>query len=446
MVGTARFARSLASSLVLSIVAVAVVVAAAPAGAAPKTYRPTRFGDPAPGPCKPKDCSLREAVRAANANPGRDTIILRRGTYKLTRDGIDDDAMVGDLDVRDHILIRGDGGRAKIRQTVADRVFDLDPTNIAMGLRMTFRDVAIRGGRVTGALDDGGGILASNDERVTLRNVVVAGNRVEGNGGEGGGIYAYQARLTIVQSVIRGNFAGDTGGGVDTEGTTTIRKSTIAGNIADSNSGGVENLGTMRIESSTISGNRAIVNYGGGIWNQSELTVRNSTISGNRAGQHGGGVAGQTDGPGEFTSLVNSTVARNRADPGHVNLGDGGGVFSFAGVVRLTNTIVGDNVDGSPAAGINHDDCSTQGDAIILKGRNLIEKVAGCARTGAVGKLIKKDPKLKALRSNGGPTRTHALKQGSRAIGRATKKLAPKRDQRGVLRDGKPDLGAYERT
>ncbi|HEX6261929.1 MAG TPA: choice-of-anchor Q domain-containing protein [Actinomycetota bacterium] len=72
--------------------------------------------------------------------------------------------------------------------------------------------------------------------------------------------------------------------------------------------------------------------------------------------------------------------------------------------------------------------------------------MAGCARTGALGKLIKRDPKLKALRSNGGPTRTHALKQGSRAIGRATKKLAPKRDQRGILRDGKPDLGAYERT
>jgi len=444
LVGTARILRTLALPIVLSLVTLALVVSAPPADAAPRTYRPTRFNDPNPGPCKPKDCSLREAVLAANANPGRDTILLRPGTYKLTRDGIDDDAMVGDLDVRDHILIRGDGGRAKIRQTVSDRVVDLDPTNVAMGLRMTFRDVAIRGGRVTDGLDDGGGILASNDERVKLRNVVVAGNRVEGNGGEGGGIYAYQARLTIVRSVIRGNYAGDTGGGLDAEGVTTIRNTTITGNSADSEAGGVENLGTMRIESSTISGNRAIVNYGGGIWNQSALTVKNSTISGNRAGQHGGGVAGQTNGPGDFTSLINSTVARNRADPDHINLGDGGGIHSFDGEVRLTNTIVADNVDGSPAAGINHDDCSTQAGSITLIGRNLIEKIAGCSRSGAVNKLIKRDPKLRALRNNGGPTRTHALRPSSRAVNHATKGFAPKRDQRGVRRDGRPDLGAYE--
>ncbi|HUG88113.1 MAG TPA: choice-of-anchor Q domain-containing protein [Actinomycetota bacterium] len=61
-----------------------------------------------------------------------------------------------------------------------------------------------------------------------------------------------------------------------------------------------------------------------------------------------------------------------------------------------------------------------------------------------MNKLIKKDPKLRALRNNGGPTRTHALRPTSRAVNSATKQLAPRRDQRGVRRDGRPDLGAYE--
>ena len=48
------------------------------------------------------------------------------------------------------------------------------------------------------------------------------------------------------------------------------------------------------------------------------------------------------------------------------------------------------------------------------------------------------------LADNGGPTPTHKLQKGSEAIGHAGKD-APARDQRGVKRDSKPDIGAYER-
>ena len=44
--------------------------------------------------------SLREAVIAANAQPGADTIIVPAGTYKLTTAGSDEDmAATGDLDI-----------------------------------------------------------------------------------------------------------------------------------------------------------------------------------------------------------------------------------------------------------------------------------------------------------------------------------------------------------
>jgi hypothetical protein len=53
------------------------------------------------------------------------------------------------------------------------------------------------------------------------------------------------------------------------------------------------------------------------------------------------------------------------------------------------------------------------------------------------------DPKLGALKANGGPTKTVAIAKQSPAVNHGTKP-APKRDQRGKKRDNKPDIGAYE--
>jgi CSLREA domain-containing protein len=52
-------------------------------GALADTFKPTRFDDPAPNKCKPHDCSLREAIRAADKDPSHSTILLGKGTYKL---------------------------------------------------------------------------------------------------------------------------------------------------------------------------------------------------------------------------------------------------------------------------------------------------------------------------------------------------------------------------
>src|SRR5687768_11484088 len=61
----------------------AALVCAAPLFAA--DFSPTRFDDPAPDGCRAGDCSLREALIAANAAPGRDRILLAAGTYALSR-------------------------------------------------------------------------------------------------------------------------------------------------------------------------------------------------------------------------------------------------------------------------------------------------------------------------------------------------------------------------
>ncbi|HEX5984013.1 MAG TPA: hypothetical protein VFY69_07395, partial [Solirubrobacterales bacterium] len=47
----------------------AVLLLCATASAAAATYTVTRTDDPIPGPCEPADCSLREALTAANGSP-----------------------------------------------------------------------------------------------------------------------------------------------------------------------------------------------------------------------------------------------------------------------------------------------------------------------------------------------------------------------------------------
>ena len=56
-----------------------------PAATRAAQYTITRVDDPLPNGCLPADCSLREAVIAANTNAGPDTITLPAVTFTLTR-------------------------------------------------------------------------------------------------------------------------------------------------------------------------------------------------------------------------------------------------------------------------------------------------------------------------------------------------------------------------
>ena len=46
------------------------------------TFNVTKTADTNDGACTPTDCSLREAVIAANVNAGKDTINIPAGTYR----------------------------------------------------------------------------------------------------------------------------------------------------------------------------------------------------------------------------------------------------------------------------------------------------------------------------------------------------------------------------
>jgi CSLREA domain-containing protein len=237
------------------------------------------------------DCSLREAIIAANQWASHATIVLPSGTYTLTLEGSgEDDGLTGDLDITSALTIVGDGPETTIIDAGGmsgdpDRVLDMDPAG-AGGYEVDLWGVTITGGHATGAY--GGGIhnVAAD---VRLQRCAISGNSAT----LGGGIESEYGTLTLDHTTISGNSAGG-GGGI-----------WIQGSVC-----------TLNVENSSISGNSAD-NSGGGIFNESSHAyLYNSTVSENSAGGLGGGLFFHDD-----TVLKNTILANNA--PGHDGWGPG---------------------------------------------------------------------------------------------------------------------------
>ena len=133
-------------------------------------------------------------------------------------------------------------------------------------------------------------------------------------------------------------------------------------------------------------------------------------------------------------ALTCCTVAANIADT------SGNGVFSDASAgngPEIENSLFGDN-DGHDLYG-----------KFYSADYNLIQNTLGCTLTGPTGNNVTgQDPLLMALASNGGPTKTMAIEEGSPARDQGSCSC-DEVDQRGVARpygSGACDIGAYERT
>lgn len=400
--------RLAARSLVLGVAATAAcAIATGSAIAAPKTYVPTRTGDPVPDGCGRHDCSLREAVIAANHHPGKDTILLDRKTYNLHLPPSAPDLETGgDLDITDPLEIRHKGrGRAVLDANHVDRALQVVTTNTDRYTK--FFKLVIQGGD---APDWGGGLLVGYGP-VGLTNCVVSENRATY---DGGGIYASAGELTLVRSTVKDNRAGESGGGVGSIVETTIRASTLSGNRAATNAAG----------------------QGGGglLYSGPDLTMRNDTVANNRVLADGGGVLTQSG----TAELRNLTVVRNIADIDDDGAGLGGGIHNGVANPTVANSIIALNRYGDG----NISDCSGLFTSI---GRNLLTSVIGCADFPEPPNIVTDDPRLAKLADNGGPTKTVALLRHSPAIGHAAKASSETRDQRGHKRDEHPDIGAFER-
>jgi CSLREA domain-containing protein len=284
----------------------ASVALAAAANAHAATFTVTRLDDPAPGACD-SDCSLREAVRAANAGSGGDTISIPAGHYRLTIAGPGEDAAAtGDLDLAKSVTVAGSGARATVIDAGGgDRVFD-----VKAGLTASISDVTITGGFVDG---NGGGIASAGS-------------------------------LTLVRDTVAGNSAllasNGNGGAIDSAGTLTLSETEISGNAAY-NGGGINFGGTLSLTNSTVSGN---------------------TAGGPGSNGNGGGISGSA---GATLTATGATIVGNSAFNG---LGSGGGIS--ASMATLGGTIVANNVaHESNQSATFADNCSVG--TVATQGSNL---------------------------------------------------------------------------
>src|SRR5438874_1440814 len=158
--------------------------------------------DPADGVCRTAsgDCTLRAAIMQGNFATGPNTIMVPAGVHLITRVGFDDDALVGDLDIKHDLTIQGAGSGATIidgnGSVTHDRVFHVFSTVQTATLSgMTIRNgeslptptpsptpTATPTPRTVG----GGGLYIEGASHVQLSDVIFDSN----TGQNGGGIYA----------------------------------------------------------------------------------------------------------------------------------------------------------------------------------------------------------------------------------------------------------------
>jgi CSLREA domain-containing protein len=340
------------------------------------------------------DCSLREAVKAANAANTDDEINFAPSltTIRLSSSNTNNIFILN----KGKLTINGPGANALIIDGMKElRIFYIIEANVSIS-----------------------GITMQNGNGTT-----------SGNTGGGGAIFVQYGALVLDSVILRSNETTFVGGAVAyTEG------------------------GPNRIVNSTLSDNKAI--QCGAFSNSNALLVmENSTVSGNSAIGDGSNTSiiggGFCTYHNEYVSTTmtirNSTITNNSVM--NASDGGGGGINNNQAVMSISNSIIaGNTASESP-------EIRNTG-TIKSTGNNLIGDTAGDSANTYYGNVIYQssyirdvNPMLGALQNNGGTTPTHALLFGSPAIDKGNNSFSPSAfDQRGFARivNGIIDIGAFE--
>ena len=280
----------------------------------PSTFTVTNLHDTGAG-------SLREAVTAANANPGADAIdFATTGTIALTS---------GQLDVTDSLTINGPGaGALTVSGERGSRVFAIagNPTVVIAGL-------TVANGWTS---DSPGGGISMTGGTLTLDHITLSGNYAVGapgvfvdysttpwvhsvGDGLGGGLYVAGGTVWVNQSTISGNFASGGGGATELF---------YGGDGGEGLGGGLYVAGgTVYVNQSTVAGNYARGGAGG---DGLQYNSTDSTVGGNGGAAAGGGIR-VAAGTVEF---YQSSLSGNTAEggPGGLGIYNGGSFYGTPGV------------------------------------------------------------------------------------------------------------------
>ena len=444
--------------LFLAAVSSALFLSAMTAQAATLTV--TSSGDSGAG-------TLRQAILDASTSGGDTINFAISGVITLES---------GELAIAKNLTITGPGANVlTVRRNPAAGAPEFRIFFIGNGAHVTISGLTIRNGR-----DYNSGAILNDGSTLTVNNCVFTAN--SGGGYGGGGIMNdgsnANARLTVNNCVFDGNTAEFMAAGILNFSTGGSANLTVSNCIFSNNSafdGGATvnyasgGTATAVVSNTTLTGNsaseqvgragaihnnavsvggRAMLTVsnctftnnstdyaGGGIYNSAgNLQVSNSTFSGNSASGNGGGIYTEYD--RAAVRITNCTFSGNSA-------GSGGGIYCQGDTtVTVGNTLLKRGATGENIYNAAH---------FVSRGHNLSNDAGGGDNGTGPGGLLNQpgdirntNPQIAPLADNGGPTKTMALLPNSPAINAGNDAIAPPRDQRGYLRNGTSDIGAFE--
>lgn len=373
------------------------------------TYTVSKIADTSDGMCN-ADCSLREAIVAANATTDNDTIYFALPFFGspqiITLSG--SEIVIAN---NGSLTIIGTGAnRLTISGNNASRIISISDNAVVNISYMRFT-----AGTGAGAANTGrGGAIYNNGGTTVISNCVMTGNQAANGGAMNN---ATAGNLTIRDSVLSDNQASTVGGALQNFSTSTIHiiNTAITGNscLTSSTGGGaMQGNGMITMTNVTMSGNSTLASGGGIYYNGTGLLITNSTIANNTSATNAGG--------------LHKSTATNNA------------------VIR--NSIISGNTGGASPDATN---------VFTSLGNNIIGVVG--TSTGWIGSdLQNTNPSLSPLGYYGGFGFTHALLSNSPAINAgqdcvsdltcATNNppVAIPIDQRGASRVSTVDIGAFE--
>ncbi len=291
--------------------------------------------------CREDDCSLREAVMAANACPGRNTIEIPRGIFPLTLRGPEADGGISgaddafyDLDIFEEVTIIGAGpDRTIINGEQIDGFGIIDVLHPSARSKVT----TITGVTLEGGVGAGGGLSVGTILGTVDTQVVMANSSIKSCLSKtfGGGIIVYRnAELQLLDVELNRNSALQSGGGLyNWSGTVSIVNSQIINNKSV-NGGGVASTHPL----DTDLGGRPHLVITKSLF-ENNISVRDDD-SGYAPG--GGGLVAVN----QVVHIRDTKFIKNRSD------GNGGGMgFGRPSLVKLTNVEVSEN-EGEWGGGI----------------------------------------------------------------------------------------------
>ncbi len=251
------------------------------------------------GTCDAADCTLREAINAANANgAGADTITFS---------------------VSGQILLGG-----PLANITSDLTIDGFGRSITVGGNSATRVLFLGFGRT-----------------LNLNAVTIANGNVVGNGA--GLLVSTNATANITNSTFRGNIASNLGGAIAGLVSSTINVSNSSFFSNSAITGGaifIDSQTSLRVNSSTFTGNSVNPGSGGAIYGgvMSTFNVTNSTFFANSASNQGGAISSASL---PTSQVINSTFSTNSSSLG--------ASISSSGMT-LSNTLL---VNGIGPAGVS---------------------------------------------------------------------------------------------